>query len=477
MVPNNKATEGAIDAKAQGRQLLWMLVSGILVWFTLRISASEDLLSTLTKPIILGIVRAAGFSASDMGSHLEVGALNVPWTGDCSGASILSVILATILWSQRTRRLDINLILRLGFALPLAYMCNIARILSLLCYRATFYPAVETPSIHYFVGFLWVLPAIPILLRDSGTKGNSPSLTGMIHLCACLAIVAPMIDEPGGWLIAASSLILLIPNFESTRRMKHHLQFETYLWFAVALWVFFSRMESLWLPWLLINPWTYSFTDWRKWTIFPIALGTMPIIAMRAEAQVAISLLLIFQLCLLLRRPENETPHLRYSFTNGHCLYLIPLFCLPLLAPKLSWAQHTNVSPPTSIQSTEVGHAAFQIKLLGQPAALTTYWFAPRGDGRHHNLRQCLLFRGVTIIESDVPDVWTDGQHWMVESFLVNGQPLRNYESYLLKTFLPFSPSGVHLVFVCDQQSMPNDYFKEYTDSLVLRLTNLLKDR
>lgn len=455
---------------------LWIGCTLLLILGALGLGASGDLLSELTKPLIIKIVSAFGLTAKDLGSSLQINQLSVPWTSDCSGASILAVMWAILLWTHLYQKPSWKWFLSLVAAIPLAFLCNIARILSLLCYRALFFPAVETASFHYFVGFLWMLPLLPFLIRWGQTKDQIQfPLAGIIHVSATLALTAPLMDEAGGWLIASCSLFLLAHGIRTGDYINKKWHFAGIAWIFVGSWIFTARMESLWLPWLLLNPWTFQFNLKHNFLVPFILPGTLPIFAMHREIQILVTLILVTQAIIWARSNcalQNEDGR---EFVWKYNYLLIPFFCFPLLAPKLDMVSDEILLPPASCEISEINPTTYRISLIGQPNYLQAYWFTPQGDGRHHTLKQCLLFRGVQVEESGELGVWTDHNHWLTEYFLFKDIRVDDYKSYLTKTFLPFSEVGIHLVIASDQSRLSASDFRLQANALSQRLSNLIR--
>ena len=141
-----------------------------LVFALLRTAQSVDVMSGVTKPLVVGLLKLFGLRALDGGGYLEVAHLKVPWTGDCAGLNILAVLLALTLWTNRAEPVTWRLALKVAAAVPLAFLANLGRILSLIGYRLAFFPAVESAQLHYFLGFVWLLPFVRFFLPPSLAK-------------------------------------------------------------------------------------------------------------------------------------------------------------------------------------------------------------------------------------------------------------------------------------------------------------------
>ena len=76
------------------RQIVRSVISLSLVFGLLHLANSSDILSDLTRPLVVGLLQFLGHAASDQEGYLIVGRLQIPWTRDCAGLNVL-----TILWA------------------------------------------------------------------------------------------------------------------------------------------------------------------------------------------------------------------------------------------------------------------------------------------------------------------------------------------------------------------------------------------
>ncbi|MCF7734425.1 MAG: archaeosortase/exosortase family protein, partial [Akkermansiaceae bacterium] len=170
--------------------LIRTLVAGGLIFALLQVARTTDVLSWLTRPAAAAVLAIFGSGAADHGSHLVIGRLQVPWTRDCAGFDVLLVLWGLILWTSRHDPVSWRFWLRLAAAIPAAVVANIARVLTIVVWRQAFYPAVESPQMHYFMGFLWLLPLLAFFVP----RGGRPSLQYAVEtglLAAALSLAAP----------------------------------------------------------------------------------------------------------------------------------------------------------------------------------------------------------------------------------------------------------------------------------------------
>jgi len=449
------------------------VVSGVVVFLLLWLSASHPVFPDFTKDSVRFVLSACGLDVLSSPDGLMIGSVFLPWTADCSGSSILAVVWALVLWSYRQSAHGRSFWLRMFLALPVAWLANVLRVLSLLSYRMLFYPAVEAPSLHYFFGFAWILPVLPWFCRTQRDKESLPLLR-IIHTAVCLSLATVSATDPGGWLIVATSLLLIIEaDWSQALNKKGHL-YRLIAWCLLGAWLGISGMESFWLPWLLLNPWAY--TRWPRRSIFRplLALGTLPLVTIHIMPLTLLALVFLSYLIFTHYVAAPAAQHTKRPWSYGQSLGLCAVFVIPLIAPALPLQQREAVHPPAAIVQSRQGDSSYALRLIGQPEPFSIFYFMPPKDGRHHSLKQCLLFRGIEIKPLPAGSVWTDGQRWLAEYFLVEGELLESYPQYLLRTFLPFSASGVHLIIESPRQSMSETVFKEFADKLAQRIRNLV---
>ena len=54
----------------------------------------------------------------------------------------------------------------------------------------------------------------------------------------------------------------------------------------------------------------------------------------------------------------------------------------------------------------------------------------------------------------------------MTEYFIHDGKLLSGYPAYLLSSFMPFSPAGVHLILEAPLHAVGKDFFKAESDRI-----------
>lgn len=445
----------------------------LLVFALLRWAGAVDLLSGLTKPIVIAVLGLFGAPAVDLGAGFTVGKLWVPWTRDCAGLNIFALLTMLSLWVNRAAPLGRRHLAQLALALPLAFLANLARIFSLIAYRAVFYPSVESAQLHYLIGFLWVLPVLPFLLRARGRSLE------VLHLASALALLAPLAPAPGGSLVAVCALLVLVRARTSGRMPL----IATGLWVAAALPIATTHMESLWLPWLLACPALVEWPrDWRAGIRLGLLVGTIPVLALHPAARWAGVLAALFAAWDLWRRPQSQAsaqaePGLgaRESSSSGAFLpkaALAAMWIFPFAATSVRSADDGSYAPPRGVMSRVFEPRAYEVHLPGQAGDVDVLWFAPQGDGRHHTLPVCMRYRGVDLFPTDEAGVMTDGQgRWMREFFLQDGRLAEDYPTYLRRTFWPFSNTGVHVIVVGDARLRSAAAFKAASDDIAGRLT------
>ena len=452
------------------RALIRTLVAGLLVFGLMHTTRTSEALSWLTRPTVAAIIGIFGGNAIDAGSDIILGKLRIPWSRDCAGFDVLLVLWGLILWTSRRDPLSRRFWIRMLLAIPASVVANIARVLSIILWRQTFYPAVESPQMHYFIGFLWLLPLLALFVpRGQRTFISYAVETSM--LAAALSLVAPQAAAPGGvWVTVCALLLLAGQDWQPLKQRRD--QIFVLAWIAAAIFITGAAMESLWLPWLLLCPWCFP----RRWALTPAILllpGTVPVLAMKLPWLTLPGI--ATAVWLLLRANPNPTATGKthaLKLTTG--LGLLALLLVPFTASTLGPALQNKAAPPAGIMAQTLEPGSFLVRFLGQPPELTVTWNAPSGSGRHHTLAVCLLYRGRKIHQEPTqPLVQTDGTLWRSEAFLMPDGQLYAYDDYLRETLFPFTPAGIHLIAASPRNSISAANFHDVSQLHFRRIAAL----
>jgi exosortase/archaeosortase family protein len=439
----------------------------------LHLAGTNDLLSEATRPVVVGVLRLVGVAAHDAGGGLAVGRMHVPWSRDCAGVNTLTLLWALTLWANRSEPLNRRFWLRLALAIPAALGANIARIFTLLAYRYAFYPAVEPPQLHYFIGFLWVMPCLPLLVATRPEPGRARLET--LFLVSALALLSPYVPAPGGNLVTVATLLLLIRS--RYQPLEPGGRWLGGLWMAAAPGIAAASMESLWIPWLLSSPWFAPRGLRGSPSRLMLLVGTVPLVAMQPVGRWLVVLAGLWELRMLAApgavTAEAAAPvAARPSWTAlagqaGIALLLV----FPFMAATITGLGRPSLRPPAGVMLRVVAPNACEVRLVGQPAELQLVWYGPAGDGRHHTLPVCMRYRGIALRPSGLePSVLTDGRVWMREFFIQDRELLLDYATYLRRTFLPWSPAGVHLIASAARSNLTAAAFARGAEGLAREL-------
>lgn len=468
-----------MDQKSQTRrQVVRSVLSLAGVFLVLHLAQRNDVLSDLTRPFVLGILRLFGIDVLQTNEALWVGRLVIPWSRDCAGLNVLGILWAMTLWTNRSEPRVDRYLGRLLLAVPAAMLANVARILTLIGYRHLLYPAVESPQLHYFIGFLWLVPLMWFFCPRGGRSVRRYTLE-TLHLAAALSLLAPLVLAPGGSLVALGT-VLLLANSQFDRERMGQPAAPLVAWGAFAMLIAMTRMESLWLPWLIACP---AFTSLRaafSWTGFALWLGTLPLLAMHPVGQWGLPVVATLHIWQWSRSQSltqksslsiaTKPPRLSSAWAGAVTLALL----IPFAASPLNGLLARPGVPPVAARARDLGANAFRLNLVGQPPDLDMVWYEPTGEGRHHALEVCLQYRGVTLRPAAVAQVKTDGQVWMREFFLQRGTLVQSYRDYLRRTFLPLSPAGIHLIASSRVESMTAESFAESSAQMARDVCQLL---
>ena len=424
----------------------------------MHLARARDVFSDFSRPAVTFALHLFGINAVDHGSSIAVGRLEVPWSRDCAGLNLLFVLAALIIWVNRSEPAGWRYWIKIALTVPAALLANVLRVLSLIGYREALYPRVESPQLHYFLGLIWLLPFVALVV-PKGRRPLAHVLVEALQAAAVVALLSPMSGVPGGNAITIATVIGLAHCQVRTDAVRWR-SLLTLAWMLMAAGIALLGMESFWLPWLLICPLLAS----RRWIFSPsgavLTAGSYPLFCMLPGGSVVIWLaigLFCWQWYRGAEMGEQSTTPAPMELC-GRWRVTPPaagaFFILPFLASTLFTREHRTFQPPTTTAFTAIAADAFDVRIPGQAGNIGLVWFNPSGNGRHHSMKVCMKYRGVELVATpQCADVLTDGQRWMREFYLQEGRLAASYPAYIFQTLRPGSSPGVHLIFVtnCDQ--------------------------
>lgn len=454
------------------RQMIRNAFLAAIIFSLLHLVSISDLLSSVSRPLVTFVAGLLGIEAADMGSHLILGKLVMPWTTDCSGINTLVILLGITLWVNRRERFNWPFLSRLILCVPAALVANLFRVLSLAAYRYAFYPAWESQQLHYFIGFIWLLPFIVLFVPNFRNKDLRQWLE-IFYLMVVLALVALVVFSPGGSLAIVCTLVYLLHN-RINGPSRPYLGPAYILWAVAALLIGWSRMESLWIPWLLVCPRFVAFNLLFSWSGIIILSGTIPLLAMRPEWQVVVVAALLFHAYGEVKKQVVEDNQQPRALGKAEIIVLSTVLLAPFGLNNLIGVSHEIEPPPKGIMAKQLNSNSYRIRIPGQPSDIALYWYGAFSEGRHHSLLACMRFRGVILEELDKDkDTYVGNNKWMREFFIYEKQLKKNYSEYLLATFSPFSSPGVHVIFEAPSHLMSSTYFARESASIAQNLQRI----
>ena len=474
---------------------IWDVVRGLLpialVAGLARFSVAQDLFSRISRPIVTGIIGLFHVPVADLGDSITVGRLVIPWTGDCAGLNLLVLLLAVAIWFNRHEPCNWFHWLRSLGMVPAAIVANVLRVFTLSGYRELFYPAVETPQLHYFFGLFWLVP-FAFLAMPRSPRHLTARLFELIHVAAVIALLAPQTYAVGG-LGLTMAVVFGLSHCRLPERISKSRMIALGLWLLAAVVFCFARMDSFWLPWMIICP---LMSD-AKW-VFSIeggilTLATHPLFALLPWAEVItwIAIGYVVWKRYILDQPDPPTvdPHVDWTWKERSLLAGVSvLFLLPFLASSIFVGKIETLRPPKIAEIKSVPGDGYLLTMPGEEKGVSLVWYNASGASRHHTLKICLKYRGVELEPSeDDSNVFTDGTHWLREFFLQDGKLIPSHLQYVLSTMKPGSSPGVHLIYVTDSLLMSAREFDGKTQKMADELyrsinkehaeSNLLKNK
>ena len=394
---------------------------------------------------------------------IRMGSVQVPWSEDCTGIAYfvtLPAVAAFASWLGGTRWSFTRIVI---LPLVLAGLVNAARVAFILIYRLSFAPEVESPQLHYLLGFIGLLPALYLLLPKQTLQTHG---LACLELSAALGLLCPHLSAPGGVRLFIAVMMIVWRRSVATEQRSAWWQWA--LWLLSFAWIAMSQMESLWLPWLLSCPWRGVAWHREPETLFALAC-TIPLVAMQSWSPVVLGAVLMVMLLRWMRGFRSDI-HPGVVASPAQRFALSACFLLPFIS--IAYSQNAAaLAPPSSLKPTQTAKNSYEVHLNHQPAGLRADWIAAQGGGRHHTVQVCMAYRGEHLHEaqSEGP-VFTDGSVLRREFFLFPDALVSDYDGYLRRTFWPGSDTGVHLIFSAAASSMSPAHFETECRALAARV-------
>ncbi len=478
-------SEESETSKNSTLELAWDIARGLLpialVAGLARISVAQDLFSYLSRPIVLGIISLFHVPTVDHGTTITVGRLEIPWTGDCAGLNLLVLLLAIAIWLNRHQSFNLVHWMRILGMIPAAVLANVLRVFTLIGYREIYFPAIETPQLHYFFGLAWLIP-FALLAMPRSTRHLTARVFELIHVAAVIAILAPQTYGPGG-LGLTIAVVLGLSHCHLPERISNRRMVMLGVWVLAAIAFSFAGMESFWLTWMIVCP---LMSD-AKWIFSPaggiLTLATHPLFALIPGAEAitwgAVGYVVWRKFILDQPDPPVVDPHVDWSWRRERSLLVVVsfLFLLPFLSSTLFGEKNKTLLPPKIAVFKQVPGDGFLVTMPGQPENIGLLWYNPSGTHRHHTVKICLKYRGVELEPCELDtDVFTDGTHWLREFFLQDGKLIPSHVKYVISTLKPGSSAGIHLIYVTDCKAMSAKDFDLRTQEMANHLYDVIVD-
>ena len=444
-----------------------------------RFSVAQDIFSRISRPIIVGVIGLWHVPVSDVVDSITVGRLQIPWTGDCAGLNLLVLLLAVAIWLNRYEPFNLAHWLRILGMFPAAIFANVLRVFTLIGYREWVYPSIETPQLHYFFGLFWLIP-FAFLAMPKSSRHLSARFFELIHVAAVIALLAPQTYNPGG-LGLTIAVVLGLSHCRLPERISKYRMIALVLWLVAAAVLCFARMDSFWLPWMIICP---LMSD-AKWILSIegaiLTMATHPLFSLLPWAEVITWADIAFVVWkkFILDQPDPPTvdPHVDWSWRERSLLAVVSiLFLLPFIASTIFAGKIEAILPPKIAEIKSVPGDGYLLTMPSQPRGISLVWYNATGSSRHHTMKICLKYRGVDLEPSDDDsNVFQDGNHWLREFFLQDGKLIPSHLQYVLSTLKLGSSPGVHLIYVTASVSMSAREFDNETQKMADELFQAIK--
>lgn len=449
-------------------------------------------LSDLTRASLATLLTVFLVPVVQAGEQLFVAGIHVPWQQDCSGLNLLLLLVATVCWAHNSESDVRRFVLKIGTALSAGFLANLLRVLTIIAYRQVWYPATESLELHYAFGFFWLAPFLLMFVPRSDGSLTERWLQ-MLVVSVMLCLLTPELGSRHGVLVAMSAVAVFarfrFENAAPAGFISHSF------WMLAGVAIFFLRVDSLWLGWLLVCPhysnYLQSFHVLRlgSWTVLLALSGTVSVVAMHPAALWIVGPAVLYELNRFVSGSVNENlpPVLDAPTTQPNCVPLpfasirlaSVLFGLtfPFTGGLNSLVTHPPEGPPAGVLRLTESTDSCTLRVIGQSPLLTTHWFVSTNGDRHHTLPVCMKFKGVSLTSTSQAHIHTDGKVWYRECYIQEGGLILDYASYLRHTCWPLASPGAHLIVTASCESVCVDAFAAESDRLFQRIDQLNQRR
>lgn len=437
-----------------------------------QMARARDVFGEFTRPVVLTVLKLLGFTVSDQGDMMRVGHLEIPWSSDCAGMNLLLILLALGVWMNRSEKVNLRYWMKLLAMIPAAVVANVARVLTIIAYRQTFYPAIESQQLHYFFGLVWLVP-FAILIVPRGQRPWMHLVVELLHAAAVVALLAPIAGASGA-LALTLSVVLCLAHCKAPELISPRRAAALILWILAAIAIGLAEVESLWMPWLLVCP----IVAISAWFLSPAGLvllaSSYPLFHLIPGGELVTWIAIAYAAWREIEKPPvvsnvaPETVRPRVSWRQqGAFVLAVPFFVMPFLGSILFAGDTHKLFPPADVTSTQIPGDGFEITLPGQSPEFGLLWYGSQGSGRHHTLEVCMKYRGIDLVPvPDHPDLMSDDDYWFREFFLQKDRLIPTYLDYLKATIWPRSSPGVHLILVAKKSTTTPEEFNRVATEL-----------
>jgi hypothetical protein len=192
---------------------------------------------------------------------------------------------------------------------------------------------------------------------------------------------------------------------------------------------------------------------------------------MRTEWQIIVLTSLALHTYGFLKKKRTDYAPRPIALNKLELSALVILLLAPFMLHGLIGIRHEVEHPPRGIMARQLSFNSYKVRVAGQPSDIAMYWYGAFSEGRHHSLVACMRFRGIILKDFEQEkDVYVGNKKWMREFFIQDKRLKSSYPEYLLATFSPFSPPGVHVIFEAPSNLMSPAYFARESERIVTQL-------
>ena len=138
---------------------------------------------------------------------------------------------------------------------------------------------------------------------------------------------------------------------------------------------------------------------------------------------------------MVIRKLKNQILALiQNRLKTSFLIFVAFLLFMPFVTAIAFTPDTLKLAPPEIADKKKIEGVGYQLRVKGQSSKMGLLWYYAQGSDRHHTIDVCLKYRGIDLVDSEVPLVKTDGRRWFREYFVVQKNIISEHNKYIWNT-------------------------------------------